>query len=85
MPDYRAAGADAYSIAPQSAVSNSQPVALSEVSPQDKPWDKHRAFTDRVEGFYRGSEFNRYSERIHYCSELLEFGLARYRMTNRSN
>lgn len=64
----------ASSIAPESTASNSQPVALSEVSPQDKPWDKHRAFADRVEGFYVGSEFHRYAQRIHYCSELLEFG-----------
>lgn len=64
------------SIAPESATSNSQPLALSDVSPQDKPWDKHRSFADRVEGFYAGSEFQGYSSRIHYCSELLEFGLA---------
>lgn len=64
-----------YSIAPESDTANSQP-ALSDVSPRDKPWDKHRAFADRVEGFYARSEFQRYSERIHFCSELLEFGLA---------
>lgn len=64
------------SITPESATSNSQPLALSDVSPQDKPWDKHKSFADRVEGFYAGSEFNGYSSRIHYCSELLEFGLA---------
>ncbi len=76
MSDYRAAGADAYSIASDSVTSNSQQPALSDVSPQDKPWDKHRAFTDRVESFYQGSDFHRYAQRIHYCSELLEFGLA---------
>lgn len=69
-------GAIASSIAPESATSNSQSLALSDVSPQDKPWDKHRSFADRVEDFYRGSEFHGYSSRIHYCSELLEFGLA---------
>ncbi|MEP1057631.1 MULTISPECIES: protein rep [Cyanophyceae] len=69
-------GVSMSSIAPESAASNSQPIALSDVSPQDKPWDKHRSFADRVEGFYAGSEFNGYSSRIHYCSELLEFGLA---------
>jgi plasmid rolling circle replication initiator protein Rep len=66
----------AYSITCESDDSNNQQPALSELSPQDKPWDKHRSFADRVEDFYRGSEFNRYGERIHYCSELLEFGLA---------
>ena len=69
-------GASMSSIAPESAASNSQPIALSDVSPQDKPWDKHRSFADRVEGFYAGSEFQGYSSRIRYCSELLEFGLA---------
>ena len=67
--------ADAYSIASDSLTSNSQSIALSEVSPQDKPWDKHRSFADRVESFYGNSEFSRYSQRIHYCSELLQFGL----------
>jgi plasmid rolling circle replication initiator protein Rep len=69
-------GLPAYSITPESVTSNSQPLALSDVSPQDKPWDKHRSFADRVEGFYAGSEFQGYSSRIHCCSELLEFGLA---------
>lgn len=71
-------GVNASSIAPESATSNNQqPLALSDVSPGDKPWDKHRGFADRVEGFYRASsEFQRYGERIHTCSELLQFGLA---------
>ena len=68
-----------YRIADQSAETNSesqtQQLALSEASPQDKPWDKHRAFADRVESLYAGTEFNDYSKRIHFCSELLEFGL----------
>lgn len=68
----------ASSIARESAASNNQQsISLSDVSPQDKPWDKHRSFADRVEGFYKSSsEFQRYGERIHYCSELLQFGLA---------
>ena len=64
------------SITCESDDSNNQQPALSEISPGDKPWDKHRSFADRVEGFYRGSEFSSYGERIHYCSELLQFGLA---------
>jgi plasmid rolling circle replication initiator protein Rep len=55
--------------------SNSSHVSLSDVSPQDKPWDKHRSFADAVKGLYRGSEFDSYSTRIHFCSELLHFGL----------
>lgn len=63
-------------IACPSDASNSQPPALSDVSPQDKPWDKHRGFADRVESYYANTEFHDYSQRIHFCSELLEFGLA---------
>ncbi|MBL1176809.1 protein rep [Pantanalinema sp. GBBB05] len=64
------------SIAPESAGSNSQAPSLSEVSPRDKPWDKHRAFADKVEGFYRSSsEFQGYGEKIHDCADLLRFGL----------
>lgn len=75
MPDVNRAGVAASSITPVSDTSNNPP-ALSELSPKDKPWDKHRAFADRVEGFYEGSEFADYGTRIHYCSELLQFGLA---------
>lgn len=74
MPDDWAGGA-VYSIPSESDTSNNTP-ALSELSPKDKPWDKHRAFADRVEGFYASSEFADYGSRIHYCSELLQFGLA---------
>lgn len=52
-----------------------QSLALSEVSPGDKPWDKHKSYADRVEDLYKGSEFDCYSSRIHFCSQLLEFGL----------
>jgi len=48
---------------------------LSDLSPQDKPWDKHRGFADRVQSHYVGSKFDRYAERISFCSQLLEFGL----------
>ena len=75
MPNGRASDVSAISIASDSATSNSELPALSDISAQDKPWDKHRAFADRVEGFYVGSEFCRYSQRIHDCSELLKFGL----------
>lgn len=66
----------ASSIAPESDESNRDAPALSEVSPRDKPWDKHKAFSDQVEALYRGTEFASYAERIHFCAELLEFGLA---------
>lgn len=47
---------------------------LGEISPKDKPWDKHRYFADRVGEMYAGSEFHAYSQRISFCSQLLEFG-----------
>ena len=49
---------------------------LSDLSPGDKPWDKHRSFADRVQGHYAGSKFQDYSNRIQYCSQLIGFGLA---------
>lgn len=65
-----------FSLPSGSETSNSEQPALSDLSPQDKPWDKHRAFADRVETHYAGSEFQRLGDRIHTCSELLQFGLA---------
>ena len=61
------------SLPPGTETSNDTP-ALSDLSPRDKPWDKHRSYADRVEGLYAGSEFHRLSDRIHTCSELLQFG-----------
>lgn len=55
--------------------SNSLPPSLSELSPRDLPWDVHRAESDQIANNYRGSEFQKYSERINDCSQLLAFGL----------
>jgi plasmid rolling circle replication initiator protein Rep len=77
MPDCPSGeGAIVSRIAPQPDAANSQELALSDLSPRDKPWDKHRSFADKVEALYAGSEFQNYSSRIHFCSEFLEFGLA---------
>jgi hypothetical protein len=46
-------------------------LALADLSPRDKPWDKHRHNADRIEAHYRGSEFDNYAQRVHFCSELL--------------
>ena len=48
---------------------------LSDLSPRDKPWDKHRSNSDRVAKHYSGSDFHRYSERMTFISELLDFTL----------
>ena len=50
-------------------------LALSDLSPTDKPWDKHRANTDRVEALYAGSDFQCYADRVKFCSEFLQFGV----------
>ena len=54
---------------------NRQSPSLSELSPRDLPWDVHRAESDQIANNYRGSEFQKYSERINDCSQLLAFGL----------
>jgi plasmid rolling circle replication initiator protein Rep len=64
-----------YRITDGSDEANTQLLALSDVSPQDKPWDKHRAFADRVQTHYAGTEFSDYAQRINFCSQLLEFGM----------
>ena len=54
---------------------NSLSPSLSEISPRDKPWNVHRAESDQIASNYRGSEFQKYSERINDCSQFLAFGL----------
>jgi plasmid rolling circle replication initiator protein Rep len=49
--------------------------ALSEISERDRPWDVHRAESDQIAANYRGTEFQSYSERIAFCSQLLDFRL----------
>lgn len=77
MSDRTAAGTgvDVPILALQPAHVTTQAPSLSEISPGDKPWDKHRSFADRVESHYNGSEFQGYSNRIQDCSQLLSFGL----------
>lgn len=50
-------------------------VWLSDVSPKDKSWDAHRAYSDMVSYLYSLTEFERYAERIGACSPRLEFAL----------
>ena len=63
-------------IAFDSSVPETSP-ELGDLSPRDKPWDKHRGNADRVQGFYASStQHHRYAERINDCAQLLEFLLA---------
>ena len=49
---------------------------LRQVSERDSSWDEHRANSDVVAGFYRGTdEFHSYAESIDACSRLLDFRL----------
>jgi plasmid rolling circle replication initiator protein Rep len=59
----------------QSGGNRNSELFLSDISLQDQSWGKHRAFADTVQRHYAGSKFERYSERIFFCSQLLEFGL----------
>jgi plasmid rolling circle replication initiator protein Rep len=47
---------------------------LTDYSPQDKPWDKHRAQAQQVEGIYSGTVFDALAGRIRGCSGYLGFG-----------
>jgi plasmid rolling circle replication initiator protein Rep len=47
---------------------------LADLSQRDKPWDKHRANADKVESYFAG-EFQNYANRVHDCSQLLDFRL----------
>jgi plasmid rolling circle replication initiator protein Rep len=48
---------------------------LSELSPSDKPWDKHRANASQIKALYSGSDYQKYADRIHQCSQILGFAL----------
>ncbi|AFZ15760.1 replication protein (plasmid) [Crinalium epipsammum PCC 9333] len=54
---------------------NTDAPSLSDLSSRDKPWDKHRSNADKVSAYYVGSEFQGYSDRAYFCSELLDFRL----------
>lgn len=48
-------------------------IQLCEVSPRDKPWDLHRANSDRVRDLYDSTDLQRYADRLKECSKWLEF------------
>lgn len=64
-----------FRIADRPGKSNDSSPSLSELSPRDKPWDVHRAESDQIANNYRGSEFERYAQRIDDCAQFLAFGL----------
>ena len=51
-------------------------VALSELSPRDRSWDKHRHSADLVADLYRGNiAFDIYAQRMDSCAQILDFKL----------
>jgi plasmid rolling circle replication initiator protein Rep len=48
---------------------------LTDVSPDDKPWDIHRAMASEIEGYYWETSHHRLAERMLQCATLLEFAL----------
>ena len=61
-------------ILPKKSGQNNDP-ALSDLSPHDKPWHKHRSESDQIQNHYQNSEYSRYAERISLCGQLLDFRL----------
>ena len=51
-------------------------VTLSELSPRDRSWDKHRHSADLVADLYRGEDgFDTYAQRMDFCAQILDFKL----------
>ena len=51
-------------------------VDLSELSPRDRSWDKHRHSADLVADLYRGENgFDTYAQRMDSCAQILDFKL----------
>lgn len=48
---------------------------LTDLSEKDKPWDIHRANTDKVHQIYKSARYDRYAERLAHCSNTLEFDI----------
>jgi plasmid rolling circle replication initiator protein Rep len=70
-----ATGANFAPIISSSELEGDNTPALSELSPNDKPWDKHKDSADIIGDYYSGSEFSKYSERIADCAQFLDFRL----------
>lgn len=66
-------GGATFSVPPDSA--DDQDVNLGDLSDRDKVWDKHKTNSDKVSNHYQGSKYNRYSQRVSLCAELLDFKL----------
>jgi len=50
------------------------PRYLTDISPQDRPWDIHRAQAQQVEGLYQDTVYDQLAGRIRGCTGYLGFG-----------
>ncbi len=48
-------------------------IYLSTISPKDKPWNVHRANSDRVKSLYESTDLERLGNRIRDCAQILQF------------
>lgn len=48
---------------------------LTDISPNDKPWDKNRRKATKIEELYQLGDFHRYADRMRQCSRQLIFAL----------
>lgn len=55
--------------------SDSLLLKLSDISPNDRPWDTHKAMAEKVADLYRQIGYDRYDERVRECAEWLEYAL----------
>jgi len=56
-----------------SAIEGAAPQYLTDYSPQDRPWDLHRAQAQQVEGLYQRTVYDQYAGRIRGCTGYLGF------------
>lgn len=68
-------GLNSYVPSLSNSVESDQTLGLSDLSERDKPWDKHRGNADKVSNHYARSRYQKYSDRITDCSQLLDFRL----------
>ena len=76
MSDHNSDGKLVPSILASELSSVNRNPALSDLSKKDKSWDIHRGESDQIESYYQGTKFQSYSDRIHFCSEFLDFILS---------
>lgn len=48
---------------------------LSDLSPRDKPWDKHKKNADTISHYYEQGGQNSYGQRVRLCASRLDFRL----------